>query len=143
MVVCALTRYTLHIPCKTVTAEETLKILVSRVFCVFGMPAVIVSDNGSAFISHLNMATSRFYGYRHIHILPFNPQANSVAEAAVKRIKLLLDSALCLLVARFHLPRTLPHLPRLRRTPDRYTHPHPTDSRAPSAEPAFSCIADK
>ena len=53
--------------------------------------AVVVSDNGPAFISDLNTATSKFYGYRHIHTLPYNPQANGVAEAAVKRIKLLIE----------------------------------------------------
>ena len=69
------------------------------------------------------LAASRFYGYRHIHILPFNPQANGTAEAAVKRIKLLLDRQTdgykdwhALLPLAQHqlnstdLPRTLPHL---------------------------------
>ena len=91
VVVCALTRFALFIPVEGTTAEETLKALVSRVFCVFGTPAVIVSDNGPAFRSKLSSAASNFFGYRHIHTLPYNPQANGVAEAAVKRIKLLLD----------------------------------------------------
>ena len=91
VVVCALTRFTLLIPVVSVSAEDTLRELVRRVFCVFGTPASVVSDNGPAFISELNKATSNFYGYRHIHTLPYNPQANGVAEAAVKRIKLLLD----------------------------------------------------
>jgi len=73
------------------TALETLQLLVSRVFCIFGNPAVIVTDNGPAFRSELTTAASAFYGYRHIHTLPYNPQANGTAEAAVKRIKLLLD----------------------------------------------------
>ena len=91
VVVCALTRFTLFIPVINVTAEETLRQLVARVFCVFGTPAVIVSDNGPAFLSDLSAAAAKFYGYRHIHTLPYNPQANGVAEASVKRIKLLLD----------------------------------------------------
>ena len=89
--VCALTRFALFIPVTKVDADETLRTLVARVFCVFGTPSVIVSDNGPAFISDLMTAASRFYGYRHIHTLPYNPQANGTAEAAVKRIKLLLD----------------------------------------------------
>ena len=91
VVVCALTRYTLLLPVKTTSAEETLKALIGRVFCVFGNPSVVVSDNGPAFISHLNAATAKFFGYRHIHILPYNAQANGTAESAVKRVKLLLD----------------------------------------------------
>ena len=91
VVVCALTRYTLFIPVEDTTAETTLRALVARVFCVFGNPAVIVSDNGPAFRSDLTTAASKYYGYRHIHTLPYNPQANGLAEAAVKRIKLLIE----------------------------------------------------
>ena len=91
VIVCALTRFVLLIPTVGTTALETLQILVARVFCVFGTPAVLVTDNGPAFRNELSKATSEFYGYRHIHTLPYNPQANGTAEAAVKRIKLLLD----------------------------------------------------
>ena len=69
---------------------QRMRLLVSHVFCVFGTPAVMVSDNGPAFLSGLAEATSKYFGYRHIHTLPYNPQANGAAEAAVKRIKLLL-----------------------------------------------------
>jgi hypothetical protein len=74
-----------------VTALTTLRTLVDRVFSVFGTPAVMVTDNGPAFVSDLTAAASKFYGYRHIHVLPYNAPANGTAEAAVKRIKLLLD----------------------------------------------------
>ena len=91
VVVCALTRFALFIPVEGTTADETLRVLVARVFCVFGTPAVIVSDNGPAFRSELAAKASSFYGYRHIHTLPYNPQANGTAESAVKRIKMLLE----------------------------------------------------
>ena len=91
VVVCALTRFCNFLPCQGTTALETFRLLVSRVFCVFGTPAVIVSDNGPAFRNDLAVCASKYFGYRHIHTLPYNPQANGAAEAAVKRIKLLLD----------------------------------------------------
>jgi len=91
VVVCALTRFALFIPVEGTTADETLRVLTARVFCVFGTPAVIVSDNGPAFRSELSAKASSFYGYRHIHTLPYNPQANGIAESAVKRIKMLLE----------------------------------------------------
>ena len=91
VVVCALTRFSLFIPVSSTTAEETLRTLVGRVFCVFGNAAAVVTDNGPAFISDLNKASSIFFGYRNIHVLPYNAQANGMAESAVKRIKLLLD----------------------------------------------------
>ena len=64
---------------------------MSRVFCVFGFPLVMVSDNGSAFRNSLSTAMAKYFGYRHVFILPYNAQANGMAEASVKRIKLLLD----------------------------------------------------
>jgi len=88
---CALTRFTLFIPVQDVGAETTLKTLVARVFCIFGYPLIVVSDNGPAFRSLLAVAFAKFFGYRHIFILPYNAQANGAAESNVKRIKLLLD----------------------------------------------------
>jgi len=52
---------------------------------------VLVSDNGPAFHADLASELAKMLGYRHIHILPYNAQANGIAEAGVKRIKLLLD----------------------------------------------------
>ena len=91
IVTCALTRFTIFIPVTDSTAEVTLKELNRCVFCIFGPPLIMVSDNGPAFISDLSKACSKLWGYRHIHILPYNSQANGVAESSVKRIKLLLD----------------------------------------------------
>ena len=91
IVTCALTRFTLFIPTTSSTAEDTLKALSKNVFCIFGPPLIMVSDNGPAFISAMAAESSTFWGYRHIHILPYNSQANGIAEASVKRIKLLLD----------------------------------------------------
>lgn len=91
VVVCALTRFTLYIPVQSQTAEETLKTLTARVFAVFGYPLVLVSDNGPAFRNELMQHMSKFFGFRHCPILPYNAQANGAAEASVKRIKLLLD----------------------------------------------------
>ena len=91
VVTCALTRFTLYIPVRGTTAEETLKTLTSRVFCVFGYPLVMITDNGPAFVNGMHKHMAEFFGYRHVPILPYNAAANGIAEASVKRIKLLLD----------------------------------------------------
>ena len=91
VVVCALTRFTLYIPVVNVTAEETQKALVARVFSIFGVPLVVITDNGPAFRSGLQKQMADFFGFRHVPILPYNAAANGTAEASVKRIKLLLD----------------------------------------------------
>ena len=51
----------------------------------------MVSDNGPAFSNNLTTLMAAFFGFRHVTILPYNAQANGIAEASVKRIKLLLD----------------------------------------------------
>ena len=89
VVVCALTRFTLYIPVTDVTGKTTLAALEDRVFSIFGPPLVIISDN--AFASKLMKASENLYGYRHIFVLPYTPQANGLAETAVKRLKLILD----------------------------------------------------
>ena len=91
IVTCALTRYTLYIPTSDCTGDTTLQALVGRCFSVFGLPRVIVSDNGTSFRNGLMAAAARFYGYRAIQVLPYNASGNGVAESAVKRIKTLLD----------------------------------------------------
>lgn len=69
----------------------TLWALRERVFSVFGPPLVIVADNGSGFSNALMKASEELYGYRWIHVMPHNPQANGLAEAGVKKLKIMLD----------------------------------------------------
>ena len=90
-VVDALTRFTLYIPVKNCTGEVTLSALKTHVFDVFGPPLVIVSDNGSAFANKLMAAMERLYGYRQVFVMPHSPQANGLAESAVKKLKIILD----------------------------------------------------
>ena len=90
-VVCALTRFTLYIPVASLTGEVTLAALRDYVFNVFGHPLVIISDNGSSFANKLMAASENLYGYRHIFVMPHTPQANGLAEAAVKKLKIILD----------------------------------------------------
>ena len=89
--VCALTKFTLYNPVKSTTASETLDALITYVFSIFGPPLVIVADNGSAFANRLMDASEQLYGYRMIHVMPHTPQANGLAEAAVKKLKVALD----------------------------------------------------
>ena len=90
-VVCALTKFTLYIPVKRQTGEETLRVLMSQVFAIFGCPLVVISDNGTAFANELMRASAQLYGYRWIFVMPHTPQANGLAEAAVKKLKIILD----------------------------------------------------
>ena len=91
VVVCALTKFTLFIPVPDTKGETTFRALRDHVFSIFGYPLVMVADNGSAFANKLMKASERLYGYRVIHVMPHTPQANGLAEAAVKKLKLMLD----------------------------------------------------
>jgi hypothetical protein len=91
VVVCALTCYTLYIPVVDTKGGTTLNALRDYVFAYFGYPLVVVSDNGSAFANKLMNASQRLFGYRQIFVLPHTPQANGLAETAVKKLKIILD----------------------------------------------------
>ena len=91
VVVCALTRFTLYIPVKSTSGRATLDALITNVFSIFGYPLVIVSDNGSHLANSLMQASERLFGFRRIFVLPHTPQANGVAEAAVKKLKIIFD----------------------------------------------------
>jgi hypothetical protein len=78
------------IPTEDQTTESTIRALVSRVFTVFSMPTIVVSDNGSSFVSTLMEAFQKFVGFRHVRVLPYNPTANGIAEKSVGRISTLL-----------------------------------------------------
>ena len=91
VVVCALTRFTLYIPVSSTSGSDTLDSLITHVFSVFGVPLVIIADNGPALANRLTKAAQELFGFRCIFVKPATPQANGLAEAAVKRIKLILD----------------------------------------------------
>ena len=91
VVVCALTRFTLYLPVTDTTAVTTFDALRNQVFSIFGHPLVIVCDNGTAFANKLMKASQELFGYRMVYCMPHTPQANGLAEAAVKKLKLILD----------------------------------------------------
>jgi site-specific DNA-cytosine methylase len=91
VVVCALTRFTIYIPVRDLRGTTSLRALIDDVFSIFGVPLVIISDNGKSFANHLMTAAEKLYGYRQIFVMPHTPQANGLAEAAVKKLKILLD----------------------------------------------------
>ena len=91
VVVCALTKFTLYIPVTDTKGSTTLTALQDQVFANFGYPLVIISDNGSFMANNLMKASEDLYGYRRVFVMPHTPQANGLAEAAVKKLKLILD----------------------------------------------------
>jgi transposase InsO family protein len=75
-------------------AQELVKL-----FCDFGFPKVVQSDNGTEFINSLLRQVSTLSGFEHRFISPWHPRANGVAEVSVREIKRLLRKKLDMLHA--------------------------------------------
>ena len=56
-------------------------------FAQFGIPQMVVTDNGSSFISQEFMSFLKKNGIRHITSAPYHPTSNGLAERAVQTFK--------------------------------------------------------
>ena len=71
---------------KSSTAEVTVRHL-QRVLAIYGIPKIVVTDNGSCFVSELFEDFCHRIGVRHAKVAPYHPSANGLAERAVQTIK--------------------------------------------------------
>ena len=76
---CALTAYPEWRMLHSENASALTSFLFEDILCHWGALAEIVTDNGPAFVQALNVLANR-YNIRHIHISPYNSQANGVVE---------------------------------------------------------------
>jgi len=80
------TRWAEAIPLKTLAAKETCAAL-NVIFQRTGVPRVIISDNGTNFVSNLNKIFFSMFGVEMRNSTPLHPQGNSLAERLVQNIK--------------------------------------------------------
>ena len=66
---------------------------IRSIFARYGIPEVVVSDNGPQYSSDLFKQFAKEYGFSHVTSSPHYPQANGEAERAVKTVKNLLKKA--------------------------------------------------
>ena len=74
------TRHVTAIAPPNCTAETTAQALFNEYFCKYGIPAVILSDQGSHFRNQLMDNLTRLIGYNHIYTTPYHPQSNGLVE---------------------------------------------------------------
>jgi hypothetical protein len=83
---CRFTKYVEAWAVPDTDALTTVKYLLNGIICRYGIPKVILSDNGSGFISDLNEAFMIELGIKHITSSPHHPQSNGDVEAVNKTI---------------------------------------------------------
>lgn len=85
VVVDTFTKFVHVSPLRVATTKTTCRVLEDHVFLVFGVPEIIISDNGSQFIAKEFKKFLEEYSVKHWLTAPYHPQANA-AEAANKTI---------------------------------------------------------
>lgn len=73
-------------PVKSPTSQATIERL-RQSFSVFGLPKMLVSDNGTCFTSAEFATFMKQNGIDHVRLAPFHPSSNSLAEKAVQTFK--------------------------------------------------------
>lgn len=79
------TRFTILDKLRDRSAESVARSLIEKVFCVFTVPAVLLSDNAAEFISQIIDEICKSYQIRRCTITSYTPFANGIAESAVRR----------------------------------------------------------
>ena len=72
---------------QSATAHATIEHL-RMIFARFGLPEVMVTDNGTCFTSNEFQEFAQCNSIRHVRIAPYHPSSNGLAERAVQTFKL-------------------------------------------------------
>ncbi len=91
--------------CKSTDADEIARHLWD-VFCIFGVPKILQSDNGPEFVNLILNTLGKIVGIDRRLITPYNPRADGKVERAIGTISNILKK--CLNGAAHHWPLYLP-----------------------------------
>jgi Integrase core domain len=79
------------IPTKTNDRHVVIKFVKEHIFNRFGMPRVMISDNGTHFKNHSFRALVAKYGITHKLATPYHPQTCGQVEVSNRQIKAILE----------------------------------------------------
>ena len=71
-------------------SKEDIAEALFKIFCTIGFPKILQSDNGSEFVNDIIRVVTKISCIDHRVILPYNPQANGLAESWVRLTKKIL-----------------------------------------------------
>ena len=80
------TRWCELVPLRLTTAEVIAVVLHTYWFSRYGVPRVILSDNGPPFASALLQKLAELYGVKLLHSTPYHPRGNSVVESYMRSL---------------------------------------------------------
>ena len=60
--------------------ETTAQALFNEVSCKYGIPSIILGNQGPHFHNQLMLNIQNLIGYNHIYSTPYHPQSNGVVE---------------------------------------------------------------
>ena len=78
-------------PTRTNDAKVVVDFVRSILFCRFGVPKAIISDQGTHFCNKSMHALLKKYGVVHRVSIPYHPQTNGQAEISNKEMKRILE----------------------------------------------------
>ena len=84
------TRWIEVVPLREITSERICNALLS-IFTKYGFPNIILSDNGTQFVSNLTDAFAQLLDISQIFSTRYHPQSNGCVERANQTIKLMIE----------------------------------------------------
>ena len=82
VVIDVLTRYLVAEPLKSKTAVEVARVFFNSVICKYGVPEILVTDQGREFVNAVLEGLTELLQFKHMKTTPYHPQANGIIERA-------------------------------------------------------------